>query len=256
MDTTDPSSRSLPCAGWIRPTLESIAPILGMNTIDPSSRRAPCSGWPPSTPRVDRSHRRIDTTDPSSRLLSSPGVVGAVSSEASRATSPCFSGSLSDLLESCEIVGAQSAHCGFIALDPTTQVSAGIKFDELNLGDGECQDYRFALKGPGQVPGFAPGHTLGTSVGLAATKAGNQSLTRANRPSPGFACTTPTRTPIPAIAATPAWPPMPDPSPMRRSTPAWGRTQSWDRTRRPHLPRREPRGRRTLRRRTGRRRAR
>ncbi|MBI2377281.1 MAG: tandem-95 repeat protein, partial [Deltaproteobacteria bacterium] len=100
----------------------------------------------------------------------------------------CYSGPLSDLFVDCRTLAPRGGEsCGLVNPDPQTLL-VGIKLEDVELVPGECESFEFTLRGPAQLPGFATGTDLGVGVGLAASKSTNQSITRANRPSPGYAC--------------------------------------------------------------------
>ena len=90
--------------------------------------------------------------------------------------------SLADLIIGCEIEGEDSETCELVLPDPTTEV-VGLKFDNLNLGDGECQTFSITLDQSVLLPEFK----IDTGCVIAATKAGNQDIRKENKPSPGYA---------------------------------------------------------------------
>jgi hypothetical protein len=81
---------------------------------------------------------------------------------------------LSDLVVSC---GGCTVQGG---LDPTTQLG-GVKF---NGGSGTCLNFSLTL----DESALAANKTIGEGCIVAATKAGNQDITRADRATPGYAC--------------------------------------------------------------------
>ena len=89
---------------------------------------------------------------------------------------------LADLIVGCEIGGEDSEICELVFPDPTTQI-VGLKFDNLNLGDGECQTFSLTLDQSVLSPDFK----IDTGCVLAATKAGNQDIRKENKPRPGYA---------------------------------------------------------------------
>ncbi len=90
--------------------------------------------------------------------------------------------SLADLIVGCEIEGEDSETCELVFPDPTTEI-VGLKFDNLNLGDGECQTFSLTLDQSVLLPEFE----IDTGCVFAATKAGNQDIRKENKPSPGYA---------------------------------------------------------------------
>lgn len=69
-----------------------------------------------------------------------------------------------------------------LGIDPTTQVP-GLKFDELNLGNGECQRFAFRL----DLKCLRNGYTAVAGCVEVATKAGPQDIRREDRDPPGYA---------------------------------------------------------------------
>lgn len=71
-----------------------------------------------------------------------------------------------------------------LGVDPTTQV-AGLKFDELILGDGDCQRFAFRL----DMKCLRAGHTIVAGCVEVATKAGRQDIRDEPNtiPDPGYA---------------------------------------------------------------------
>ncbi len=86
---------------------------------------------------------------------------------------------ISDLVKSATLNGESVTP--EIGLDPTTQVN-GVKID-VPVGSGP---YTFTITFDTSI--LAEGYTLGVGCVLAATKAGNQDITRNDRGSPGYAC--------------------------------------------------------------------
>jgi hypothetical protein len=80
---------------------------------------------------------------------------------------------LSDLFVGCSIVNPNPGETCYLQVDPdpTTQI-IGVKFDNLNLGDGQCQTFSFTLDESALQPGFQ----IGVGCVVAATKAGPKTL--------------------------------------------------------------------------------
>lgn len=90
--------------------------------------------------------------------------------------------SIDDLVTGCSI-GGTPVTCS-IGLDPTTQLYA-IKFEPVAVSDdNRCQNFTVTL----DESKLADGWVLDTGCTTAATKAGNQDITRTDRESPGYAC--------------------------------------------------------------------
>jgi hypothetical protein len=90
---------------------------------------------------------------------------------------------LSDLIESCTIMGfEQDKDCGLVIPDPTTQVE-GLKF-EARVGDGESWIFTIVF----DETALAPGLKIDQGCVLVATKAGNEDIQRESRPAPGYTC--------------------------------------------------------------------
>jgi hypothetical protein len=70
-----------------------------------------------------------------------------------------------------------------VGLDPTTQLF-GIKFNEGEGDVDSCNTYAVTF----DTSVLEEGQTLGVGCVVAATKAGNQDITRVDRDSPGYAC--------------------------------------------------------------------
>lgn len=88
---------------------------------------------------------------------------------------------LADLVVLCEFDGVPQ-ECR-LETDPTTQVF-GMKIDTPEGGGDGCHTYSFTL----DESALAPGFRIGTGCVTAATKAGNQDITRSDRATPGYAC--------------------------------------------------------------------
>lgn len=87
--------------------------------------------------------------------------------------------SLADLLVSCTFNGS-NINC-VIGIDPSTLLF-GVKFD---VGfQGQCATFSVTLDESAVADGFQ----IGTGTIVAATKAGNQDITRSNRATPGYVC--------------------------------------------------------------------
>lgn len=69
-----------------------------------------------------------------------------------------------------------------IGLDPTTQID-GFKFD-IGGPQGQCATYTVTF----DTSKLLDGYTLGVGCVMGATKAGNEDIRRADRPSPGYQC--------------------------------------------------------------------
>ena len=87
-----------------------------------------------------------------------------------------------DLVLECGVED-EDGECEIVAPDPNTQVT-GLKFDNLNVGDGECEMFSLTV----DTSVLLPECDLGTGDTLASTKGGKQDITRDNRPDPGYAC--------------------------------------------------------------------
>jgi hypothetical protein len=88
---------------------------------------------------------------------------------------------IEDLVVECKFDGVpQTCRVG---LDPTTRLIS-MKIDTPSGGGDGCHIYSFTL----DESALAPGFKIGTGCVTAATKAGNQDITRGDRESPGYAC--------------------------------------------------------------------
>ncbi|MBI2373449.1 MAG: hypothetical protein HYV07_05565, partial [Deltaproteobacteria bacterium] len=82
----------------------------------------------------------------------------------------CTGANVAGAFVACSILDPRgNERCGLqlSPADPTTGV-AGLKFDELSLGDGECQSFSFTL----DTSRLAPGFLLDEGTAVVATKAG------------------------------------------------------------------------------------